>query len=141
MASRARAHIPVGLAAKVERVARDPIGRDMLRRGLRVESAAKRRLTTAPRRVNTGRLRASVNTRPIAYRGTFGARVGSNVNYALWVHDGTGIYGPRHTRIRPRRGRVLRFTPRGAVAPIYRPSVRGMRPNPFLRDALPAARG
>lgn len=99
--------IPAGFAAKVRVAAADPIGRDMFRRGVRVESAAKVRIRQYPRRIDTGRLISSIHTALFAYRGTFGAQVGSNVEYALYVHDGT----------------------------------RYMIPNPYLRDALPAARG
>lgn len=137
----ARVRISPDLAAKLRRFAADPIGRDMLRRGLRVESAAKRRLTEHPRRVNTGRLRSSIRTEPVRYQWSRGVRVGTNVRYALLVHEGTGRYGPRRSDIRPRRARVLRFVPSGSTTAIYRPRVSGMRPNPFLRDALPAARG
>lgn len=101
-----RVRIPPGFAEKVRHQASDPIGRDMYRRGLRVESAAKNRIRMYPRRIDTGRLISSIRTRAIAYMGTFGARVGTNVEYALFVHNGT----------------------------------RYMIANPYLRDALPAAR-
>lgn len=94
-------------AARVRAALKEPVARDMLRRGLRVESAAKRRISHSPRRIDTGRLRASINTQPIEHEGLPGVRVGTNVDYAIYVHEGT-----RH-----------------------------MQANPFLRDALPAARG
>lgn len=136
----ARVTVDPNFAARLRRAMADPIGRDMMRRGLRVESRAKQLISTKPKRVDTGRLRSSVRTVPIPYMGTYGAGVGTNVYYARWVHDGTGLYGPRHMRITPRRARALRFTPKGSSRPIYRASVKGMKPNPFLRDALPAAR-
>jgi hypothetical protein len=41
------------------------------------------------------------------YRGYWG----SDEEHALWVHDGTGIYGPLRRPIRPRAGQYLVFTP------------------------------
>jgi hypothetical protein len=119
------------------------VARDMLRRGLKVESAAKRNLAGAngaPKRIDTGQTRASINTRLVVWRGLPAARVGTPLRRAVWIHGGTGIYGPRRTPIRPKSARFLRFRPKGARRVIYVRSVRGMRPNPFLSDALSAAR-
>ncbi len=121
------------------------VARDLLRRGLRVESRAKLNLSgvggSGPKRVDTGRLRASINTSLGTRNGHLAVIVGTNLSYARYVHDGTGIYGPRHRPIRPRRGRYLRFKPRGARGYVYVRQVRGMAPNPFLAEALSAARG
>lgn len=121
----------------------DKIADNMFLRGLLVESAAKRRLGAAPRRIDTGRLRSSIHTtrivRIIGYPRR-GARVGTNVRYARWVHDGTGIYGPLHRPIRPTTKAYLKFTPKGSVKVVFAKSVKGMRANPFLKDALIAAR-
>jgi len=95
------------IAARTKRQLQDSLARDMLRRGLRVETAAKRRISHSPRRIDTGRLRASINTQIFRRNGVPGARIGTNVEYALYVHNGT-----RH-----------------------------MQANPYLTDALPAARG
>lgn len=116
-----------------------PVARDLIRRGIKVESAAKRRISASPKRVNTGRLRSSI-THQLGHNGlTLVMRVGTNVFYARWVHDGTGIYGPRGTRIVPKTAKVLRWTTKSGV--FYARSVKGMQPNKFLKDALSAARG
>ena len=119
-----------------------PVVRDLLRRGLQVESQAKRNLggIGGPKRIDTGRLRASIHTAVVSRNGRPAVTVGTNVHYARWVHDGTGIYGPRGQPIRPRRARFLRFRPRGSGKWVYAKQVKGMRPNPFLRNALSAAR-
>lgn len=121
------------------------VARDLLRRGLRVESRAKLNLSgvggSGPKRVDTGRLRASINTSLGTRNGQPAVTVGTNVAYARYVHDGTGIYGPRRRPIRPRRGKYLRFRPRGSRGYVYVREVRGMAPNPFLADALAAAGG
>lgn len=117
--------------------------RDMLRRGLLVETQAKRNLSGigGPKRIDTGRLRASGATIPVERNGEPAVLVSFHTKYARWVHDGTGIYGPRHTPIRPRTAKLLRFKPRGARRYIYARSVKGMKPNRFLANALTAARG
>lgn len=127
------------------------VAKDLLRRGLLVETAAKRNLggnANAPKRVDTGRLRSSISTRLTIERGTPVVSVGTNVRYAWFVHEGTGIYGPRHRIITPVRRRVMRFRPKvqrpgrrpGRGGYVYTRRVIGMRPNHFLRDALQAAR-
>jgi hypothetical protein len=119
----------------------DRIGNNMLLRGLRVESRAKVELTAGPpRRVDTGRLRSSLFTRRLIRGGLRGAMVGTNVSYSWWVHYGTGIYGPHRTVITPVRAKVLVFVPKGGNRPVFAKYVSGMRPNPFLINALPAAR-
>jgi phage gpG-like protein len=111
------------------------VGRDIFRRAKRVEGLAKRLC-----RVDTGRLRASITTDMDTRPGRITARVGTNVNYAMFVHNGTGIYGPRGRPIVPTRGKVLVFTPKGAGRPVFARSVRGMPKTEFLTKALPAAR-
>lgn len=122
---------------------RGGVMRDMLRRGLLVETQAKRNLSGigGPKRIDTGRLRASLSTVAVTRNGEPAVLVGTNVKYAPWVHDGTGIYGPRHTPIRPRTKKFLRFKPRGASRYVFARQVRGMKPNQFLANALTAARG
>lgn len=125
-----------------------PVAKDLLKRGARVELRAKRNLQGGvgkPRRIDTGHLRASVGTNLLVRPDGLAVRVGTGVHYALYVHDGTGLYGPKHTVIRPRHGKVLVFRSKiyGAKKGRYAGKVvvtfvRGMKPNPFLRDALPA---
>jgi hypothetical protein len=117
------------------------VARDLLARGFRVETLAKRNLAggaSGPKRIDTGRLRSSVTTVLVWRNGQLAVLVGTNVRYARWVHDGTGRYGPRHRDIRPVRAKYLRF--RGRRGIVYVKSVKGMKPNRFLLDALPAAR-
>lgn len=119
------------------------VARDLMRRGLLVETQAKRNLAgvDGPKRIDTGRLRASINTQLISRHGEPAVIVGTNVFYARMVHDGTGIYGPRRRMIRPVHRKRLRFKPKGSGRWVYARAVRGMRPNKFLLNALRAARG
>lgn len=121
-----------------------PVARDLLKRGIRVQSKARRNLGgstgSGPRRVDTGLLRATISTN-LGLRGSeLVMRVGSGLYYALWVHDGTGIYGPRGRRITPRTAShlVFHWKKMGNKLMIVK-SVKGMKPNPFLKNALPAA--
>jgi Bacteriophage HK97-gp10, putative tail-component len=135
-------------AAEMQRIltGRDGgVARDMLRRGYRVRTAAQRRCP-----VDHGRLRASIVARLISVNGVTICEVGTDVEYAVWVHEGTGLYGPRHALIYPKTAKALVFTPRkangayikrGDRSVVIVRSTKGMKGIPFMRDALPAARG
>jgi len=58
-------------------------------------------------------------------------------NYAKFVHDGTGIYGPRKKPIFPVRAKVLSFRINGKK--IFAKSVKGQKPNPFLKKGIDSA--
>jgi len=123
-----------------------PVMLDLQRRGNRVVNEAKR---LAP--VNTGALRASITMQNVTIAGNPGVRIGSALPYAIYVHEGTGIYG-RGSPIRPRRATILRWPAinnsgsgnrryrGGATAGyIFAKEVAGSPGRPFLRDALDAA--
>ena len=126
------------------------VGKDLLRRGFKVQARARTLLGGAgarPRRIDTGQLRSSIQVRLLARFGRPAVRIGTGVKHARWVHDGTGIYGPRRRKITPKRASVLVF-PAGKYAAgiggkkgkIFARSVKGMRRNQFLKDALSAAK-
>lgn len=125
-----------------------PLAKELLKRGARVETRAKHNLgggLSGPKRVNTGHLRSSIKVQLVSLPTGLAVRVGTNVHYALYVHEGTGLYGPKHTLIKPKYGKVLVFASAkyGAKKGKFRGkvvarSVKGMKPNPFLKDALPA---
>lgn len=115
--------------------------RDLFRRAVKVQNRAKRNLERAPRRIDTGRLRSDIHIQMLIIDGHVVARIGFNVFYGLFVHDGTGVYGPRGAPITPKRAKYLRFRPKGSKGWVYVKVVQGMKPNPFLQDALPAAKG
>jgi hypothetical protein len=112
-----------------------PVAKQLLVRGNKVATAAKRRISNNPKRVDTGRLRNSIGVKLTVRNGThLGVEIGTNVYYARWVHEGTGIYGPHHKMIVPRRRKSLRWRAKGQY--VFAKHVRGMAANPFLRDAL-----
>lgn len=121
-----------------------PVAGLLLQRAVRVEDRAAMNLTRgATRAIDTGRLRASLAHELVSQSGGLVARVGTNVQYALYVHEGTGIYGPKRMPIRPKSRRALAFQWKRAPVPpngkggrhVYR-SVKGSPPRPFLRQAL-----
>lgn len=111
---------------------------------------AVRRVVTATRNlavslapVDDGVLRASLRTRLETNSREVKGWVYTDLEYGLYVHEGTGIYGPRGSPIRPRRGRYLVFearnartTPRGRGNLVFARQVRGQRPQRYLLDAL-----
>jgi HK97 gp10 family phage protein len=120
--------------ANIRKTFADPKGalaRGILRASKKVERKAKR---LAP--VDKGQLRASITSQIVFRSGLPIGRVGTNVKHAKWVHEGTGIYGPRGVPIRPKNGKVLVFKPKGKSKNVYVKSVKGMKGRPFLRDAL-----
>jgi len=107
------------------------VRRAMLLRGVAVQTAAKQRLNEAPRRIDTGRLRNSIQIQEVQKRGVIGVRVGTNVDYALVIHNGS-----RPHIILPRNASVLSWVgPTGRVfaARVNHP---GFPANPFLTDGL-----
>lgn len=121
-----------------------PVYRDIQ---IQTERVRNRAISLCP--VNNGRLRASITGQVLSEPSGPVGRVGTNVEYALFVHEGTGIYGPKGApyTIVPRRRKALAFVWKGAPVPpngrggrhVYkRVTVKGSRPKPFLRDALQA---
>jgi hypothetical protein len=102
--------------------------------------------------VDEGRLRQSIRGRIEARGHALVGSWGSDLEYATYRHEGTGIYGPRRRRITPKRGQFLVFESSGTFGPVragkkdppakgkrpvvFARSVRGVPPSPFLTDAL-----
>jgi hypothetical protein len=116
------------------------LAKDMLKRAARVQALAKKNLQRPPQRVKTGHLRASITITPFVYMTYPAFRIGSPLKYALWVHDGTGIYGPHHQVIKPKTAKALRWQGGNVGEFVFAKHVKGMPPNPFLKDALVAAK-
>lgn len=103
---------------------------------------------------DTGALVDTLTLEMDTENGTPVARVGTNKEYALFVHEGTGIYGPRRTPIRPRNkpflawpainnsGKGNRRYKGGKTAKyIYAKQVKGSPGKPFLTRALKQVTG
>ena len=116
-----------------------PVYQDIFRRCVKVQNRAKQNLERAPRRIDTGRLRSDIHIQMVTVDGAPAGRVGFNVFYGLYVHNGTGIYGPTGTPIFPTTAKWMSW--KGKKGRVYARSVKGMQPNPFLADALVAAKG
>lgn len=66
----------------------------------------------------------SLNTREIT----------NNARYLPWVNDGTGLYGPLHRRITPKRARVLHFYWKGSEW--FLKSVKGQKGQHFVERSM-----
>lgn len=113
---------------------RGPVAQDLMRRGQRVLNQAR---TEAP--VRQGTLRASLNSRLGMIGGEPAVTVGTNLYYARYVHEGTGIYVGRGYIV-PKRARFLIWKDWHTGDTVVARRVRGTPPNPFLVRALRAAR-
>ena len=78
-----------------------------------------------PRRTGRG-----ANSYRVINRGGNTREINNSVFYLPYVNDGTGIYGPRHTRITPKNAKFLHFTWKGQEW--FLPSVRGQKPRRFV---------
>ena len=116
------------------------VAKDLFRRGKKVEGQAKKNLQRPPKRINTGYLRSSIHTELVSLGGKPAVRIGTNVYYAIFVHEGTGIYGPKGKMIEPQTAKYLSWKTKGGKR-VFALKVKGMRPNPFLKDAISAAKG
>jgi len=61
--------------------------------------------------------------------------VKATASYAIYVHEGTGVYGPKKSpyTIEPKNKQALFWD--GADHPVKRVTIRGMRARPFLKEA------
>lgn len=66
------------------------VGRDLARRAIKVQAEAKR---LCP--VDTGRLRSSIQWAVAPLNGSLVAAIGTDVEYARYVHDGTRFMAGR----------------------------------------------
>jgi hypothetical protein len=112
----------VGAVQVMMRSPVDGVGRDMYRRGQNVRTRALR-LAAA----DTGRLRASIHVELTEHGGVAVARLGSNVAYAAFHHEGHGPCGrsaPRSWSSRPGRyvARRPRVRPRGTRTSVADPN-------------------
>lgn len=97
----------------------------LTRRAIEVQNEARR---LCP--VDQGTLRRSITFNVTDTKAT----IGSNLEYALGVETGTGIYGPKGRPIVPVRAQFLVFTTKTGT--VFARSVRGRRATPYLKPAL-----
>jgi hypothetical protein len=83
---------------------------------------------TSPRK--TGALRDSWSKKKI---GDLKYNIFTNLKYARWVNDGTGIYGSGKP-ITPKRAKFLRFEWHGRI--VYARSVRGQKGQKYVEEAI-----
>lgn len=62
--------------------------------GVRVQSAARQRLRASPRRIDTGNLINSIEVTTRVMTSVVIVRIGTNVEYALFIHNGTRYMTP-----------------------------------------------
>jgi len=126
-----------------------PVWGLMARTGNQIQNAAK---DLCP--VDRGRLRQSIRYEVRREGNNPTVVVGTNVQYAIYIHEGTGIHGPRKTPIRPVNKKFLAWKMRntsgsksryvrkrgknnkGKIQYVFAKEVQGIRPRPFLLNAL-----
>lgn len=129
-----------------------PVAQDLRRRA----NAVLRRARELVPKGGTGNLKRSLAVEMSTVAGNPVAKVGSrgNVKYAIWQHEGTGIYAGRGL-IRPKRAKALRwpgvnnqyrstggnrrYSGGRTGGYVYAKYAKGVPPTPYLTDALPEA--
>lgn len=77
--------------------------------------------------VATGTLRRTIEFR---YR-PISAMIFPTSGYAVFIEEGTGLYGPRKSYIMPKRAKVLAFKVNGKM--VFAKKTRGQKANPFVQ--------
>lgn len=122
---------------------------------VRLVNTQSKQVANAARRIapsKSGRMRSTIGSNVTVEGTKVIGRIGSPLEYALYRHEGTGIYGPKGTPIVPVSAKLLRFPSSGTFGPlahgqvkasgagviVYARSVRGVPRMPFLVYALEA---
>jgi hypothetical protein len=101
----------------------------VMRTARRIERAAKVNLESDPRRIDTRNLRRSIQVALLKSAGHYlQARIGSDVEYSIYAHEGTGIHARSGDG---RKTPWVYFDERREQYVV----TRGMKPNTFLLDA------
>lgn len=112
---------------KLLKTSTGPVGRDLMRRGTKVATAARRQVG-----VRTGALKLSIAVTHGRSKTGQQVLVGSDLDYALMHHNGT-----RPHTILARPEKLLRFSGRnGGVVYTHRVDHPGTRANKYLTDNL-----
>jgi len=120
------------------------VWQDINRRGNRVLNGA---ISACP--YDKGTLRQSLTKEMLTEDGMPVARIGTNIEYAIFVHEGVGLYGPKKRMIVPVNFTVLKWAATNnsgtgrrrykggkTAAYVYSKRSRGFKGTPFLRDSL-----
>lgn len=86
---RVRQQLNVGYVRTVIARPSGPLERYLEVRALAVQAAAKQRIRESPQRIDTGNLINSIQIRIYYRSGIPVARIGTDVEYAIFVHEGT----------------------------------------------------
>lgn len=102
-----------------------PVVRQAERIGRNTVNKAKRNV-----KVDDGHLRTTIDHTIDVHPGRVVMRAGSPLAYGLYLHEGTGIYGPKRRVIRPVSAKFLRFEVKESVGKV---SAKGRRPVVFAK--------
>ena len=86
--------------------------------------------------VDTSRLRQSILVSPMKRTGNvISGSVGTTTAYSVYMEEGTGIYGPRHTPIKPKTKKFLAFKTKDGKW-IRAKSVKGVRGRFYMKGSV-----
>jgi len=121
---------PRQIAQKLKKDIAEVIQSGLLRVAGAIEAEA---VAVVPRR--TGNLANSIR-KYMTSRNS--AMVTATAPYAVFVHEGTGMYGPekRPFDIRPKNKKALAFTWQGKKTVVKKVTIQGQRPQKFFEQAV-----
>lgn len=121
---------------RLTRSEQGPGGKLLANKSKKVQAQAKRNLT-ANKSVDTGVLRNSIDWQFVSTRKELVTRIGTNVDYALYVEEGRGPVVPKNKK-------VLKFqtkrNARGGRSTVYTQYSKATEGKPYLVPALKAAK-
>lgn len=86
-----------------------------------------------------GQLQQSISVKgPVMTADNIFATVSTDLKYGRYQEEGTGIYGPKGTPIRPKNGKVLAWKKNGKW--IFAREVSGVKPKWYMKQAREEAR-
>lgn len=142
-------HTPARIRQAYFEAAREQMAKAMI-----AAEAEVRRLVP----VKTGHLRRSLTHTVQTHGSTIVGYVGTNVQYGLYLDQGTGLYGPKHQPIVPVKAKALRFPAPGdtthfslagrkrrgkagqGATYVYAASVKGVKPMRFFERGFEASK-
>lgn len=87
---------------------------------------------------DSGELESKIYSKVYVWQGRLVGEAGSTAKHAPYVNNGTGIYGPHHTRVVSPTSGVMRWKDGGET--VFARSTKGMKGTHFLEKSLEAIR-
>jgi HK97 gp10 family phage protein len=120
--------VPPGLSL-AQKIVSDEITSAMKDSTLLVEGKAKANVPKI-----TSNLARTINSAVVPLGAEVKGIVSASANYARFVEEGTGLFGPKKELIRPKTKKFMKWN--GSNGPVFARTTKGQHPKHFMRDAF-----